>query len=133
MITAIQWDNRIRTNVKAAVQDIVKTVTDEEKEQYPSFPVLLIQLRTSNEIGQTLIPEDNGTKVAYKIQCFTDGSNKRTTAKNIMDKVDEEMRRMMFYRPQFQQVTTVPELFSYMAYYERPVMQGEEISKRPTN
>lgn len=131
MITAIQWDNRIRTNIKAATAEWVKTVTDEEKETYPSFPVLYIQLMASNEIGKTLIPEDNGTEVAYKIQVYTDGARKRETAKKIIDAVDAEMRRMGFYRPSFQQVSVVPELFSYMAMYTRPVMQGEEISKRP--
>ena len=131
MITALQWDNRIRTNIKAATQDLVKTVTDEEKETYPSFPTLLILLDASKEIGQTLIPDDNGTEVAYKIQVYTNGSKKRDTAKKIMDAVETEMRRMGFSRPSFQQVPVDSELFSYMARYTRPIMQGEEISKRP--
>ena len=132
MITSIKYDNLIQSNLKSTVSGVCKNITNEEKEIYPSFPVLLIQLRDSPEMGQTFIPKDNGSKVSYKIQCYTLDPRSKPQAKEIMDLVDEEMRRMGFYRPSFQQVAQAdPRVFSYMAYYERPIMSGDTITNKP--
>ena len=131
MITSIKYDNLIQSNLKSTVSGVCKNITNEEKERYPSFPTLLIQLGDSPEIGQTFTPKDNGSKVSYKIQCYTLDPRSKPQAKEIMDLVDEEMRRMGFNRPFFRQVPQAdPRVFSYMAYYERPIMSGDTITNK---
>lgn len=132
MITSIKYDNLIQSNLKSTVSSVCKNITNEEKERYPSFPTLLIQLGDSPEIGQTFTPKDNGSKVSYKIQCYTLDPRSKPQAQEIMDLVDREMRRMGFNRPFFRQVPQAdPRIFSYMAYYERPIMSGDTITNKP--
>lgn len=131
-MTALEWDNRIYTNIKQAINNVCKNVVRQERSTYQKFPTVLLQQMNSPQIALDFGNNDNGSQVSYKFQTFTDGTGKQETAKTIMVTADEEFRRMGFHRTEFRQVNlTNEELFSYLAYYERPVMSGEEITKRP--
>lgn len=137
---ALKWDNRIFSNVKAAVFDKTKcrNVVRHANFEDTVFPTVLIELLTTKGYSENLENEDCGAKVTYQIQCYSAGRYAFSEAKEIIEVVFDEMKRMGFQMSSIRQLQTPtgqfegkvdPQIFRYIVRFTRPIMSGDEISK----
>lgn len=136
----IDIENLIVDKVNTAVAPLLTKypklkVVSEYVEMADEFPLVSV-VQTDNYThlrSQDAALEEHEANVAFDVNVFTTGKNKKATAKLIANAVDEEMQDNLFTRVYFSQIPNVDRtvyriVMRYTAVVAAPVVDGDTIT-----
>lgn len=136
----IDIENLIVDKVNTAVSPLLTNypklkVVSEYVEMAAEFPLVSV-VQTDNYThtrSQDAALEEHEVNVAFDVNVFTTGKNKKATAKLIANAVDEEMQNNLFTRVYFSQIPNVDRtvyriVMRYTAVVAAPVVDGDTIT-----
>lgn len=136
----IDIENLIVDKVNTAVAPLLTKypkmkVVSEYVEMSTEFPLVsVVQTDNYTHLGtQDAELQEHEVNVAFDVNVFTTGKNKKSAAKLIANAVDEEMQNNLFTRVYFSQIPNVDRtvyriVMRYTAVVAAPVVDGDTIT-----